>query len=51
MMVSFREQCLEKVNDRKIEFGPVQLTKGYFPGLVLIVASLEENAIMLYPLL
>lgn len=51
MMVSFRSQCLEKVNNRKVEFGPVQLRKGYYPGLVLIVASLEANAIMLYPLL
>ena len=41
MMKSFRSQCLEKVNDRSNKFGPTELKEGCYPGLVLIVASLE----------
>ena len=49
LMLEFQSQCLEKVRDRKLDFGPRQLKEGcLYLELVLIFASSVRITIMFH---
>lgn len=46
LMDKFQSQCMEKVNDRTVEFGPCQLETGCYvlcQDVFLITSSLGSN--------